>query len=55
MPYVKVQMGISVGKLRPKIHFDVRNFCTGRVHSKDLINSDKTGLDPILLPVLIWE
>ena len=30
----------------------VRDLCTGRYNSKDLINSDKTGLDPILLPVL---
>ena len=35
-----------------KSHFGVRDLCTGGCHSKDLINSDKTGLDLILLPVL---
>ena len=46
-------MGLFVDKLRPKMsHFGVRDLCTGCCNSKDLINSDKTGLDPILLPVL---
>ena len=38
-------------KSQDKSHFCVRDHCTGRCNSKDLINSDKTGLDPILLPV----
>ena len=40
-------------KTQDKSHFGVRDLCTGRCNSKDLINSDKTGIDPILLPVLI--
>ena len=39
-------------KTQDKSYLGVRNPCTGRCSSKDLINSDKTGLDPILLPVL---
>ena len=39
-------------KTQDTSHFGVRDLCTGRCNSKDLINSDKTGLDPILLPVL---
>ena len=50
MPYVKVHMELSVDRLRPKIN-PIRDLCTGRCNSKD-INSDKTGLDPILLAVL---
>ena len=54
MLYVVVCMGLSEDKLRPqdKSHFGVRDLCTGSCNSKDQINSDKTGLDPILLPVL---
>ena len=37
-------------KTQDKSHFGVRDLYTGRCNSKDLINSDKTGLD--LLPVL---
>ena len=39
-------------KTQDKAHLGVRDLCTGRCNSKDFINSDKTGLDPILLPVL---
>ena len=39
-------------KTQDKSHLGVRDLCTGRCNSKDHINSDKTGLDPILLPVL---
>ena len=47
-------MGLSGGKLRSKINpiLGARDLCTGHCNSKDLINSDKTGLDPTLLPVL---
>ena len=46
-------MGLSVSvKSQGKSHLGVRDLCTGRCSSKDLINSDKIGLDPILLPVL---
>ena len=51
-PYVKVQMGLSADKTQDKSHLGVRDLCTGCYNSKDLINCDKTGLDPILLPVL---
>ena len=44
-------MGLFADILRPKIN----PICTGCCNSKDLINSDKTGLDPILLPVLNLE
>ena len=39
-------------KTQDKSHFGVRDLCIGHCNSKDLINSDRTGLDPILLPVL---
>ena len=39
-------------KTQDKSHLGVRQLCTGRCSSKVLINSDKTGLDPILLQVL---
>ena len=39
-------------KTQDKSHLGVRDLCTGHCNSKDLINSDKTGLDPTLLPVL---
>ena len=39
-------------KTQDQSHLRVRDLCTGRCNSKDLINSDKTGLDPTLLPVL---
>ena len=39
-------------KTYDKSHLGVRDFYTGRCSLKDLISSDKTGLDPILLPVL---
>ena len=39
-------------KTQDKSHFGVRDRCTGHCNTKDLINSDKIGLDPILLPVL---
>ena len=39
-------------KTQDKSHSGGRDLCTGRSNSEDLINSDKTGLDPILLPVL---
>ena len=39
-------------KTHDKSHLGVRDLCTGHCNSKDLINSDKTGLDLILLPVL---
>ena len=39
-------------KTQDKFHLGVRDLCTGRCNSKDLITFDKTGLDPILLPVL---
>ena len=39
-------------KTQDKSHLGVRDLCTGCCSLKDLINSDKTGLDPILLPVL---
>ena len=39
-------------KTQDKSHLGERDLCTGRCNSKDLINSDKTGLDPILLPIL---
>ena len=37
-------------KIQDKSHFGIRDLWTGHCHSKDLINSDKTGLEPILLP-----
>ena len=40
-------MGLSEDKLRPKIYS-----LYWALRFKDLINSDKTGLDPTLLPVL---
>ena len=40
-------------KTQDNSHLGVRYLCTGYCSLKDLINSDKTGLDPILLPVLI--
>ena len=42
-------------KTHDKSHLGVRDLCTGRWSSKDLISSDKTGLDPILLPVLNFK
>ena len=39
-------------KTQDKSHFGVRDLYTGRCNLKDLINSDKIGLDLILLPVL---
>ena len=39
-------------KIQDKSHLGVRDLCTGCCSSKDLINSDNTGLEPILLPVL---
>ena len=36
-------------KTQDKSHLGVSNLCTGLCYSKDLVNSDKTGLDPILL------
>ena len=33
-------------KTHDKSHLGVRDLCTGRCSSKDLISSDKTGLDP---------
>ena len=39
-------------KTYDKSHLGVRDLCTGRCSSKDLISSVKTGLDQILLPVL---
>ena len=39
-------------KTHDNSHFGVRVFVLDVVNSKDLINSDKTGLDPILVPVL---
>ena len=49
--YVEVQMGLFVSKkTQDKFHLGIRYLCTGRCSSKDLITSDKTGLDPILLP-----
>ena len=39
-------------KTQDKSHLGVRDLCTARCNSKDLIHSDKTGLEPILLPVL---
>ena len=39
-------------KTQDKSHSGIRDLCTGRCNSKDLINSDKTVLDPILLSVL---
>ena len=38
-------------RTQDKSHLGVGDHCTGRCNSKD-INSDKTGLDPILLRVL---
>ena len=56
MPNVVFHMGLSEGKLKPKINrklkLGVRDLCTGRCNSKYLINSDKTGLDMTLLPLL---
>ena len=42
-------MGLFVDKLKnkDKSQFGVRDLCTGRCNSKDLINSDKTGLNSI--------
>ena len=34
-------MGLSVDK--DKSHFGVRDLCTGRCNSKDLINSERLG------------
>ena len=49
MPYVEVHTGLSGDRLRPdKSHLGVRDLRTERFNSKDLINSDKTGLDPII-------
>ena len=49
-------MGLSEDKLtQDKSHLGVRDLCTGCCNSKDLINSDKTGLDLTLLPVLKIE
>ena len=39
-------------KTQDKSHLGVRDLCTGHCNSKEIINSDKTELDPILLPVL---
>ena len=39
-------------KTQDKSHFGVSDLCIGRCSSKDLINSDKTGLDQIPLTVL---
>ena len=54
MPYVEVHMGAFCRqtKTQDKAHFGVRDLCTGCCNSKYLINSDKTGLNQILLPVL---
>ena len=35
-------------KIQDKSHLGIRDLCTGRCSSKDLINFDKTGLDPIV-------
>ena len=42
-------------KTQEKYHFGVRDLFTGRCNSKDLINSDKTGLDLILEFESIWD
>ena len=39
-------------KTQDKSHLGVRDLCTGRCSSKDLINSNNTGLELTLLPVL---
>ena len=46
-------MGLSEDtQTQDKSHLGVRDLCTGRCNSNGLIYSDKTGLDPTLLPVL---
>ena len=41
---------LFLSKTHGKSHFGVRDLWTGRCNSKDLIQSDKTGLEPILFP-----